>query len=97
MEQARIDRQLEAEHISNVGVVQPASYEPRPIRPRRMVNLLLGLGAGLFGGLALPLVVEQFGGRPAPPPAGGQNGPQPATPAVATARKPKQLVGVGKS
>ena len=94
MEQARIDQQLEADHISNVGVVQPPSYEPRPIRPRKMINLLLGIGAGLFGGLALPLVVEKFRGRPAPP-TEGQTEPQTSAPAAATPRKSKLLIGAG--
>ena len=60
LEQARIDQQLEIERMSNVSVVQPASYEPRPVRPRVALNLLLGLCAGALGGLALPLVLEQF-------------------------------------
>jgi uncharacterized protein involved in exopolysaccharide biosynthesis len=94
-EQSRIDQQLEAQHMSNVGVVQPASYEPRPVRPRMMMNLLLGISAGLFGGLALPLVVEQFGGPPAAPPE-GQPEPETATPAAATPRKSRQLVGIGR-
>ena len=60
LEQARIDHQLEIERISNIGIVQPASYEPRPIRPRTLLNLLLGVCAGVAGALALPLVLEQF-------------------------------------
>ncbi len=60
LEQARIDQQLEAERMSNVSVVQPASYEPRPVRPRVALNLLLGLLAGVLGGLALPLGLDQF-------------------------------------
>ncbi len=95
MEQARIDQQLEVQHMSNVGVVQPASYEPRPVRPRMMMNLLLGIGGGLFGGLALPLVLESFGGPPATP-AGGQAEPRTATPAAAAPRKSRQLVGQRK-
>ena len=60
LEQARIDQQLEAQRMSNVGIVQPASFEPKPIRPRKMTNLLLGICAGLFGGLALPLGLDQL-------------------------------------
>lgn len=44
-EQARLDRQLEDQKISNVSVVQPATYEARPVRPRVWINL--GLGAVL--------------------------------------------------
>ncbi len=60
VEQSRIDGQLEAQRMSNVGIAQPASYEPRPIRPRKLLNLLLGLCAALFGSVALPLVLESF-------------------------------------
>jgi uncharacterized protein involved in exopolysaccharide biosynthesis len=95
MEQAQIDQQLEAQHMSNIGVVQPASYEPRPVRPRTMMNLLLGIATGLFGGLALPLVLEHFGGRPALP-TKEQAEPGTATPAAASPRTSKQLVGNGR-
>ena len=53
LEQARIDQQLEAQRMSNISIAQPASYEPRPVRPRTTLNLLLGLCAGALGGLAL--------------------------------------------
>jgi polysaccharide biosynthesis protein PslE len=67
LEQARIDQQLEIQRMSNIGIVQPASYEPKPIRPQKALNLLLGLCMGVFGGLALPLVLEEFDGSPTPP------------------------------
>ncbi|MEN6452310.1 MAG: hypothetical protein ABFC96_17600 [Thermoguttaceae bacterium] len=60
LEQARIDRQLENERMSNVSVVQPASHEPRPVRPRVALNLLLGLCMAGLGALALPLALDQF-------------------------------------
>jgi uncharacterized protein involved in exopolysaccharide biosynthesis len=59
LEQARIDQQLETQRMSNIAIVQPASYEPRPIRPRKAVNLLLGLCVGVLGGLALPWAFDQ--------------------------------------
>jgi uncharacterized protein involved in exopolysaccharide biosynthesis len=93
MEQARIDQQLEAQHMSNIGVVQPASFERRPLRPQMMMNLLLGIGAGLFGGLALPFVLEQFGGLPAAP--ADRQGESGAAMPAATPRRSRQLVGNG--
>ena len=60
LEQATIDQRLEVQRISNISVAQPASYEPRPIRPRTTWNLLLALCAGVLGGLALPLALEQL-------------------------------------
>lgn len=64
LEQARIDQQLDVQRMSNIGIVQPASFEPRPVRPRKLLNLLLGMGVGLFGALALPLALEQLGSSP---------------------------------
>jgi uncharacterized protein involved in exopolysaccharide biosynthesis len=60
-EQARIDQQLDAQRMSNISIVQPASFEPRPVRPRVARNLLLGIFAGLLGALAIPLTLEQLG------------------------------------
>ena len=60
LEQTRIDRQLEVQRMSNISVVQPASFEPLPVRPRILLNLLLGLCAAALGGLALPLAIDQY-------------------------------------
>ena len=67
LEQSRIDQQLETQRMSNIGIVQPASYEPRPIRPQKALNLLLGICLGVFGGLALPLALDQWDGSPRAP------------------------------
>jgi uncharacterized protein involved in exopolysaccharide biosynthesis/Mrp family chromosome partitioning ATPase len=58
LEQARIDQALETDKISNISVVQPATYPVKPIRPRKLVNLALGLLMGLFGGLGLAFASE---------------------------------------
>lgn len=58
LEQARIDQQLETQRMSNISVVQPASYESRPISPRKGLILLLGLAAGVFGAAAVPLAFD---------------------------------------
>jgi uncharacterized protein involved in exopolysaccharide biosynthesis len=42
VEQARIDKALTQERISNISIVQPATYEVEPVRPR--LSLLLGCG-----------------------------------------------------
>jgi uncharacterized protein involved in exopolysaccharide biosynthesis/Mrp family chromosome partitioning ATPase len=57
-EQARIDQALELEKISNISIVQPASYPVKPIRPKKMLNLALGLFLGIFGGLGLAFFTE---------------------------------------
>src|SRR5207245_1344504 len=39
LEQAQIDRALEAERITNISVVQPATYEIEPVQPRLLLNV----------------------------------------------------------
>jgi len=47
LEQANIDLALKNERISNINVIQPASFDEKPVSP----NILLNLVAGLFGGI----------------------------------------------
>jgi uncharacterized protein involved in exopolysaccharide biosynthesis len=54
-EQTRIDEALQWEKISNISVLQPATYEVKPVQPRKAITLVLGLLVGSFGGLALAL------------------------------------------
>ena len=58
LEQARIDEALRLERISNITVVQPASYEVKPARPRRLLTLAVGLMSGLCGSIALAMAAE---------------------------------------
>jgi succinoglycan biosynthesis transport protein ExoP len=58
LEQARIDQALEMGKISNISVVQPATYPIKPVRPRKMLNLALGLFLGIFGALGLAFFSE---------------------------------------
>jgi uncharacterized protein involved in exopolysaccharide biosynthesis len=58
LEQARIDQALEIGKISNVSIVQPATFPMRPIKPNKMRNLALGLFLGLFGGIGLAFFSE---------------------------------------
>ncbi|HVX60364.1 MAG TPA: GNVR domain-containing protein [Pirellulales bacterium] len=58
LEQATIDQELELQRISNVNVLQPATYQPKPVRPHKLLNLALGLLIGMFGSAALALAAE---------------------------------------
>jgi uncharacterized protein involved in exopolysaccharide biosynthesis len=58
MEQARIDQALEIGKISNVSIIQPATFPMNPIKPNKMRNLALGLFLGLFGGIGLAFFSE---------------------------------------
>jgi uncharacterized protein involved in exopolysaccharide biosynthesis len=58
LEQSRIDQALEIGKISNVSIVQPATFPMKPIKPNKMRNLALGLFLGLFGGIGLAFFSE---------------------------------------
>ena len=59
-EQARVDQALETKKISNISVVQPPTYPLRPIRPRKALNLALGLFLGMVGGIGLAFFSEHL-------------------------------------
>jgi uncharacterized protein involved in exopolysaccharide biosynthesis len=58
LEQARIDQALESNKISNISVLQPATASMKPIKPKKSLNLALGLVLGLIGGLGLAFFSE---------------------------------------
>ncbi len=60
LEQARIDQALEAQRISNINVAQPATYDARPVRPRLLVNLGLGLFAAALASVGLALLLHSL-------------------------------------
>ena len=61
LEQARIDEALRLGRISNISIVQPASYEIKPARPRRLLTLIVGLLIGSCGSVGLALTADSFG------------------------------------
>jgi uncharacterized protein involved in exopolysaccharide biosynthesis len=63
LERAKIEQALESQRISNISVAQEASYEPKAIRPRKMLLLPCGLMAGLMSALGAALVAEWAGCR----------------------------------
>lgn len=56
LEQANIDHALEAAQISNINVVQPATFVEKPISPKILLNLI----AGLFGGFVAAIGLAIF-------------------------------------
>ncbi len=56
LEQAQIDHALEVERISNISVVQPATYEVEPVQPRLLLSY--GVGAVLAVLACLGLLVH---------------------------------------
>jgi uncharacterized protein involved in exopolysaccharide biosynthesis len=59
LEQARINQELEMRNMSNLNVLQPASYSITPTKPRRILNLAIGLVAALASSLGVGLFREQ--------------------------------------
>jgi uncharacterized protein involved in exopolysaccharide biosynthesis len=53
LEDARVDEELNNEAFSNISIAQPATLEEKPISPSKMIVGILGLGAMLFGSLAI--------------------------------------------
>lgn len=81
LERSRIDHGLEVEKISNVSVVQPATFDAKPVRPNRLTNAALGLLAAVGGAVGLALYLDTR--RPAP-----AAGAPPGTVFVATLTPP---------
>jgi uncharacterized protein involved in exopolysaccharide biosynthesis len=60
LEEARMDQALRADRISNVSIIQPATFEPRPVRPSKAMTLLLALLGGAVGGVLVAFLSEQW-------------------------------------
>jgi len=58
LQRARISAALDIDKVSNVSVVQDATLPIDPMRPRKLLNIGLGLAVGLFGGLSLAFLAE---------------------------------------
>lgn len=66
LEQVRIDRAMEADRISNVAVVQPASREGRPAKPDRPLLLGFVVAAATILAAGAAYLAEQTGFGPTP-------------------------------
>lgn len=58
LEQARIDQALATESISNVSVVQPASFSPKPVSPKKSLVLAAGLVVAFLSALGTIVACE---------------------------------------
>ncbi|HVS40199.1 MAG TPA: hypothetical protein VMS17_31870 [Gemmataceae bacterium] len=66
LEQAKIDEALEREKITNLEVVEPATFDPEAVRPRLAINLGAGLAIALLGAVALALTADRLPRRQRP-------------------------------
>jgi uncharacterized protein involved in exopolysaccharide biosynthesis/Mrp family chromosome partitioning ATPase len=60
LEQARIEQAMEKQRIANINVIQQATLPVRPVRPRKLFNLFVGLCLAIFGALTLALLSQYF-------------------------------------
>jgi uncharacterized protein involved in exopolysaccharide biosynthesis len=58
VEQARIDHALKQERISNLSLMQPATEELKPARPRPLINMGLGLVFAVLTSAGLVFALE---------------------------------------
>jgi uncharacterized protein involved in exopolysaccharide biosynthesis len=56
--EARIDSALDQDQFTNASVVQQATAEAKPIRPKKLMSLVLSLAGGLVAALGTVVVLE---------------------------------------
>lgn len=60
LEQARIDQALETNRISNINMVQPPTVALKPVKPKKLINMALGLAIGLLGAVLWAFIADQL-------------------------------------
>jgi len=58
LEQARIDEALQDQKLSNISIIQSATFPMKPIRPNKLLNIALGLFLAFFGSIGLAFFSE---------------------------------------
>jgi capsular polysaccharide biosynthesis protein len=57
-EESRISDAMDTEKIANVNVIEPAQSPLKPVSPKIMLNMMLAIFLGGFGGLGLAFFSE---------------------------------------
>ncbi len=57
-EESRISDAMDTEKMTSVSLIEPAQKPLTPISPKKLLNLVLGLFLGAFGGLGLAFFLE---------------------------------------
>ena len=60
LQRARISTALDIDKVSNVSIVQPATYPMAPIKPRKMLNLAIGLFLATIASITFVMTLEYF-------------------------------------
>lgn len=58
LQRTDISRAMDADKVSNLSIIQPASMHLEPIRPNKALNLSLGFFLAIFGGITLAFLLE---------------------------------------
>ena len=57
-EKARMDAALDQRHVTNVSIVQKPSASAKPVRPKRLVTLIVSVAGALLAGLLACVIRE---------------------------------------
>jgi len=60
LEQSRLDRDLQSQGISNVNILQPATYLEKPVSPPRLLIIAAGFFCAMIGGLGVCLLADSL-------------------------------------
>lgn len=58
LEEARIQRSLDEEHISNLNISQPATFVEKPVSPKKAIVLVAGFLMSCVGALCVAILAE---------------------------------------
>ncbi len=62
VEEARISEEMDQLKMANISVIQPAAPPISPIKPKKILNITMGIIAGLVSGCSLVFLLEYLGG-----------------------------------
>ena len=60
LDEMQVSHEMNKEKLTNIRLIQNAAAPISPIRPKKMINLAVGLTMGLFSGLCFAFVSEHF-------------------------------------
>ncbi len=58
LQRTDISRAMDADKVSNLSIIQPATMHLDPIKPNKTLNLSLGFFLAIFGGITLAFLLE---------------------------------------
>ena len=62
VEEARISEEMDQLKMANISVIQPASLPIRPVKPKKILNIIMGCIVGLVAGISVAFLSEYLRG-----------------------------------